>query len=125
MTSNTKPWQTDWDKCCLCQTEKKEDLTSPFANPTKRIDDGYSQLGRNIPQFLSINKLPIKLDPVRLDDGSGIEETLRKNEAKYHSCCRILFNNTKLQRAEKRLAPAAESSDNNNIKRTRGRWHNH
>lgn len=106
LTSASTSWQTDWSKCCLCQTKKNESLTSPHTNPARRIEDGYSLLSRNIPQFHSINQMPIKIDPTRLDDGSGIEATLRKNQAQYHESCRLLFNNTKLQRAEKRSAPA-------------------
>lgn len=102
MASSIGSWHTDWDKCCFCQTDRKEDLTSPHTNPSKSVDDGYSQLGRNISRFLSVNELPIKLDPARLDNGSGIEGTLRKNKAQYHSSCRLLFNNTKLHQAEKR-----------------------
>lgn len=115
----TRSWHTDWDKCCLCQTDRKEGLTSPLTNPSKRVDDGYSQLGRNIPRFLAVSELPLKLNPARLDDGNGIEETLRKNKAQYHSSCRLLFNNTKLQRAEKRAASAAaadSSESSNNVK---------
>ena len=44
---------------------------------------------------------PLNLDPVRLDEGDGIEVTLRANNARYNKSCKPLFNNTKLQRAEK------------------------
>ena len=44
--------------------------------------------------------MPIDLDLARLDDGDGIEETLRKINARYHHSCRLLFNNTKLERKE-------------------------
>eukprot|EP00745_Piridium_sociabile_P026549 TRINITY_DN4240_c0_g1_i3.p1 TRINITY_DN4240_c0_g1~~TRINITY_DN4240_c0_g1_i3.p1 ORF type:complete len:1496 (-),score=398.92 TRINITY_DN4240_c0_g1_i3:837-5324(-) len=111
MASNTPSWHTDWNKCCICQTDKKEELTSPLANPTKRVGDGYTLLGKNIPRFNSINEMPIKLYPARLDDGSGIEKTLMKNKAQYHVSCRLLFNNTKLERAEKRSAPAADRDE--------------
>uniref|UniRef100_UPI00358FC12B uncharacterized protein isoform X2 n=1 Tax=Myxine glutinosa TaxID=7769 RepID=UPI00358FC12B len=98
--------QTDWTKCCLCQQDKKEDLKSPVTNPTKREADGYSNIATNIPQFHSINALPIMLDPVRLDEGGGIDVTLRRNNAKYHQSCRLLFSNSKLQRAIKRMKSA-------------------
>ncbi len=114
MASNTKSRQTDWAKCCLCQVDKKERLISPLLNPTKRVDDGYSLLGRNIPRFHSVNQLPINLNPARLDDGTGIEETLRTNKAQYHDSCKMLFNNTKLQRAEKRLMPATDKDESSN-----------
>ena len=76
------------------------------SNPTKGADDGLlarmdGLLARNIPQFHSVNQLPIKLDPARLDDGSGIQETLKTNHAQYRASCRILLNNTKLQRTQK------------------------
>jgi hypothetical protein len=32
-----------------------------------------------IPLFQGINQLPIILDPIILDEGGGIEETLRRN----------------------------------------------
>jgi hypothetical protein len=38
----------------------------------------------NIPLFQVINQLPIILDPIRLDEDDDIEETLRRNNAKYH-----------------------------------------
>ena len=49
--------QTDWNKCCLCRTEKKdEDLKSP---PTHysciKDNDGYYMIATNIPLFQGIN----------------------------------------------------------------------
>ena len=38
----------------------------------------------------------------RLDDGSEIENTLSPNNAKYHNTCRLMFNNSKLERAKNR-----------------------
>ena len=84
--------------------EKNEDLRSPVTNPTKRETYGYTNIAINIPRFVAINALPIILDPARLDGGAGIEETLRKNNAKYQQSCRLLLNNTKLQRAQKRAS---------------------
>ena len=93
--------------------DTKECLISPHSNPTKAADDGYGLSVRNIPQFHSVNQLPIKLDPARLDDGSGIQETLKTNHAQYHASCRILFNNTKLQRAQKRKRPTGDGDESN------------
>ena len=95
--------KTDWRKCFLCQTDTKEELKSP---PTRFecSSDGYSTIAKNIPQFQSLNLLPIRLDPSRLDDGGGIEDTLRKNKAKYHHNCYQMFSNCKLERAIKRAA---------------------
>ena len=58
--------KTDWQKCCLCQTEKEEQLKSPPSRYEASEDrDGYVMIGRNIPLFKEINQLPILLDPNR------------------------------------------------------------
>ena len=49
--------------------------------------------------------MPIPLDIRRIDEGDGIEAAFIKNEAKYHESCRLMFNNTKLQRVQKRHQP--------------------
>jgi hypothetical protein len=40
-------------------------------------------IATNIPLFQGIDQLPIILDPIILDEGGGIEETLRQNNGKY------------------------------------------
>ena len=101
--------KTNWTKCCLCQQDTEENLVLPKRKLNK-TDAGYSNLARNIPIFYSLNAMPLGLDPARLDDGDGIEETLRKNDAQYHKSCKLLFNNTKLQRAQKRTSILSELS---------------
>jgi hypothetical protein len=99
---------TDWQKCCLCQSEKGEELKSPPSRYEASEDrDGYVMIARNVPLFKEINKLPILLDPRRLDEGNGIEETLREKNAKYHQSCRLMFSNSKLARARQRLSTSA------------------
>lgn len=113
MASNTKSdtcWQNKCTKCCLCQAEKREPLTSPIESPARRTEDAYSLVGKNITLFHAVNA--IKLHPRRLDDDTGIEATLRKNQALYRTSCKILFNNSKLQRAEKSSTPATDSDRN-------------
>lgn len=109
--ANTDPgpskFRTDWSKCCLCQKKKSEELKSPRAQQPQE-HDGYTMIATNIPLFHAINEMPIVLDPARLDDGGGIEETLRRNKAQYHHSCRLMFNNTKLERARKRRAECAQ-----------------
>ena len=96
----------NWAKCCICQQHTKEKLIQ--LNLLNREQDraGYGNIARHFPLFYEINALPILLNPTRLDDRDGIESTLTKNEAKYHQCCK-LFNNTKLERAQKRASSTA------------------
>ena len=110
--------QTDWNKCFLCRTEKKgEYLKSP---PTHysfiKNNDGYYMIATNIPFFQGIDQLPIILDPIILDEGDSTDETLRRNNAKYHQNCRLLFNNTMLERTRKTAACSNISSDDGKSK---------
>ena len=67
---------TDWSKCCLCQTEKEEELKSPPTRYEAKGDrDGYVMIARNVPLFKDINRLPILLDPKRLDEGYPLEKS--------------------------------------------------
>ena len=64
----------------------------------------------NMKKCLSINQMPIKLDLARLDEGEGVEETLRANKAKYPNSCWGLFSSTRLERARAKCATKSESS---------------
>ena len=116
-------FRTDWSKCCLCQKKKNEELKSPRAQQPQG-HDGYTMIATNIPLFYAINEMPnvldparlddgggFVLDPARLDDGGGLEETLRKNKAQYHQSCRLMLNNTKLERARKRRAERVQPEE--------------
>lgn len=82
-TSSASKWQTDWSKCCLGQQDKKEELKSPPSS-YKPEQDGYPNIATNVPLFQAMNALDILLDPARLHEGEDIDQTLRKNNAKYH-----------------------------------------
>ena len=87
--------------------ERRAQVTSKFLQARARW---LYNISTNVPLFQAINALPIMLDPARLDEGGGIDQTLRKNKAKYHQSCRLMFNNSKLQRAPKRSSLANEST---------------
>ena len=103
--------KTNWAKCCLCQENKSEELISPPTRYTLE-QGGYSIICKKLQTILSINQMPIKLDLARLDEGEGVEETLRANKAKYHNSCRGLFSSTRLERARKRSAKCTTESEN-------------
>ena len=64
------------------------------------MGSGYSSLAENLIRFNELGRLPIHLE--RLDEGNGIEMAMIANNAKYHQSCKLQYNNTKLQRAEKK-----------------------
>lgn len=84
--------------------ERRAQVTSKF------LQTRAGWLATNVPLFQAINELPIMFDPARLDEGGGIDQTLRKSKAKYHQSCRLMFNNSKLQRAQKRNFVANEGT---------------
>ena len=55
-----------------------------------------------------MNQQPNILEPGTLDQGKGIEKTLRKDKAKYHETCRLLFNDNKLVKARIRCCTTEE-----------------
>ena len=75
---------TDWSKCCLCQMDKKDEILLSARTLYVAEHDGYKMLSTNMPLFDEINEMPMIVDLARLDDGGGIEDTLRKNQAQYH-----------------------------------------
>lgn len=109
--------QTNWTKCCLCQEDKSNEiLISPLSTFHREQDyAGYSNIAKNVPLFYAVNAMPIALNPKRLDEGVGIESTLIKNQAMYHNSCRLLFNNSKLKRAQKRIITNSASSSKSEL----------
>ena len=47
-----------------------------------------------------------------IDEGEGVEAALSSNNAKWHKSCRLQFNNTKLERAQKRIQDQGETYEN-------------
>ena len=110
----------DWRMCVLCQTTCADSLICPYDSKKPSTGAGYSSLARNIERFHQIGSLP--LQPLKLTRKYGskageIEALLRRHSAKYHKKCKDLFNNTKLERAEKRKNQ--EVNEDTNRKSTR------
>lgn len=103
--------KTNWDRCFLCQQVTKEKLIQPSLFNREHNHTGYATLARNVPLFHMINSLPVLLSPARLDDGDGIENTLIRNRATFRASCRLMFNNSKFERAQKRASTAAEETE--------------
>ena len=110
MTSNNLP--TKWTLCALCQDGSENDLRDPFKSTRKsdvRTEEngrkrmkGYETLAKNIVRLQKLNELPLSIDLARLNDGTGIENTMIINHAKYHDHCYKLFDNRVVERAEKK-----------------------
>ena len=70
--------KTNWNMYCLCQKDKSgEEVKSPPSHHAPE-QDGNTMLARNIPIFSELNEMSLIMNPARLDEGSGIEVTLRR-----------------------------------------------
>lgn len=108
--TSTQGLETDWNKCILCQEDTSEVLHCPAESTCVRQGEGYKTIGKLV-GFDRIDCLPTSMNLSRLDDGNGIEETQQRHKAKWHDSCRLLYNRTKLQRAEKRKKPPEAAAD--------------
>ena len=60
-------------------------------------------MAQNLVRFHEIGQLPSTVQLDCLDEGEGVEATLTANKAQWHKSCALLYNNTELRQAEKRL----------------------
>lgn len=94
--------ETDWKVCALCQQDTDERLIYPDGKKNKLQPSGYGSLARKLLHFHNLGSVPLNIDISRLDEGSGISQTLQFNHAGGHKSCQLLLCTMKLQRAQKR-----------------------
>ena len=96
-------YRINWDLCALCQMENaNEKLVSPVNDKRKDRGTGYKSLADNLPKFAEVGQLPIRVTLSHLDEGRGIEETLRFHKASWHKSCFNKCSSAKLTIAQKR-----------------------
>ena len=88
--------------CALCEKATEKKLVCPLNSTRKNYGLGYKSLADNLQQFCEIGELPIQASMSSLDEGNGIEETLKRHEANWHKSCFNKCSTLKLQRAQKR-----------------------
>ena len=85
----------------FCQEHTKSNLQCP-ARTTKTSAVGYKTLQDQLVQFEKFGHVPMDLDIKSLDDGNGIEAMMIKHRACWHTSCPLKFNETKIDRVERR-----------------------
>ena len=86
------PPSTNWDICVLCQVVTHESLQCPLRSTKQPVDSGYASLAEDLLRFHTLQHMPMDLHLERLDDGNGIESTLKAHGAEWHKKCRLKFN---------------------------------
>ena len=94
--------EKNWNFCALCEQGTEEKLVCPLNSTRKNYGSGFKCLADNLQQCREIGELPIQASLSSLDEGNGIEETLKRHEAKWHKSCFNKCSTLKLQRAQKR-----------------------
>lgn len=56
----------------------------------------YTSLAQHLLQFKAHGCMAIDVDIERLDEGDGLEATMRRHRAGWHKTCRLKFNQTQL-----------------------------
>ena len=65
-------------------------------------------LGNNLSSFRDIGKQPVPVDLNRLDGGDGIANTLSRNQAKWHTSCRLKCSTNRLARVMRSTSAASD-----------------
>ena len=99
---------TDWKLCCLCQKQSRDQLRKLYTQA--RWHSAYESLETDLGNFDANDiPFPLGLHLGCLDDGSGISNTLLKNNAVYHNACRTHCRPVMLEREiRKRTIPHRE-----------------
>ena len=91
-----------WECCVICQARKNEKLVCPAKGKVPTAGSGYHNFAGNVKKFLQISSLPVNIDIDQLNEGEGIEATLRNHSASWHKTCVNKFSALKLERVLKR-----------------------
>ena len=102
--SNQSTIPINWKLCVICQVKTNEPLQCPANSKRSDVGAGYKSLVDNIKLFHDVGEIPLKVDLSKLNDGSGVENSLLQNKASWHKSCRNKFNITEIKRAQKRKA---------------------
>ena len=64
---------------------------------------------------MPLGALPSTFRLPELNDGSGLQETLKKKNGKYHKNCRCTYDGQKLERTRNRLHPSTVDDKNSSV----------
>lgn len=95
--------QINWDFCALCQLDTSEALQCPAKSSKKPAGVGYVSLANDLLEFKQLGVFPMGIDLARLDEGTGFQDTLSANTAKWHKSCRLKFNQNEISRHKRAM----------------------
>lgn len=90
-------------------------MQCPAISKRKDVGASYSSFARNLEEFQKIGSVPANVNVEELNEGQGIEHTLKERKASWHKTCRNAFSNEKLERAKKRKHESEKLEENNDL----------
>lgn len=101
---------TNWEVCVLCQEETDEPLQCPLRSTKSSHGSGYTSLAEDLHLFQGLQHMPLNLNLERLDEGDGVEATLRIHGAQWHKKCRLRFNKKMFHQQSRAEAATVQQS---------------
>lgn len=107
---------TQWKLCILCQENTTEKVQFPIQQKGEQGEATlawYKTLAENILEFNHFGLLTRTINIDTLDEGHGVEAAFVAHNACWHRSCRLMYTNTKVERARKRSrdTPADEAGE--------------
>ena len=90
--------------CIMSAINYSEALRNLLKSKCESQSSAYETLEENLKALDELDSLPLSINTFRLDDGTGIEGTLRSHNAKWHKTCYVMCNKTKIDRIRKKKA---------------------
>ena len=81
LISDPSTTPSNWTKGINCHMHKEEQFVRCPANSTRSCVSGYETFVSNLLEFERLGEIPLGVDPKRLDDGEGIQQTLENHMA--------------------------------------------
>ncbi|KAG0724212.1 hypothetical protein GWK47_041115 [Chionoecetes opilio] len=117
------PPRTNWELCILCQAETDEPLQCPLRSTMKPSGSGYASLTEDLLQFKGLRHMPMELNVSRLDDGDGVEATLRTHSAQWHKKCRLKFNKKMFDQQNRAESASGQQSNTGDMIAIEAKYH--
>ena len=92
----------------LCKEVTNDALQCPFKSTKQPIGTGYASWAEDLLRFQTLQHMPMDFNLGGLDDGNGIDYTLKANKAVWHKKCRLKFNKKAFEGQNRRESCTAQ-----------------
>ena len=77
-----------WKLCSIFQNKARGPLQCPAMSKRKDVGASYASFARNLEDFHEIGSVPGHLNGEELNQGQGIEHSLKERKALWYKTCR-------------------------------------